>query len=118
MIEWKQSPFRNQLMPKRSDSWATVFQGDLISKYALYHPTHGKARPGGWKILFHEYAAKLINPENSAPPPPPRSFLTKFALLPQDCKAWKHMEVECWHHWKPHECLSLAERRKGGGGQR
>ena len=70
MIEWKQSPFRNQLKPKRSDSWATVFQGDLISKYALYHPTHGKARPGGWKILFHKYAAKLINPENSVPPPP------------------------------------------------
>ena len=38
-------------------------QGDLISTYALYHPTNGKPRPGGRKILFYEYAAKLINPE-------------------------------------------------------
>ena len=75
MIEQKQSPFPNQLYlkPNRSDSRAIVFHGDPISKYILYHPTHGKARPGGRKILFHEYAAKLINPEN-----PP--FLTKFIL--------------------------------------
>ena len=38
-------------------------QGDLISRYALYHPTHVKPIPGGSKILFHEYAARLINPE-------------------------------------------------------
>ena len=56
-------------------------QGDLISKYALYHPTHGKPRPGRRKIIFHEYAAKLINPENPSP-----HFLTKFVLL-----VWEHM---------------------------
>jgi len=38
--------------------------GPYFSKYGLHHPTHGKPRPGGCKILFHEYAAKLINPEN------------------------------------------------------
>ena len=45
-------------------------QEDLISEYALYHLTNGKPRPGGRKILSHEYAAKLINPENSPPPLP------------------------------------------------
>ena len=69
-------------------------QGDLISKYALYRPTHGKPRPGGRKILFHEYDAKLINPEN--PPPLPHEIRT----LAQDRKAWKRMEVDCWHHWE------------------
>ena len=46
-------------------------QGDLISKYALYHPTHGKPIPGRRKnlILFHEYAARLINSEISSPLP-------------------------------------------------
>ena len=39
----------------------------------MYHPTNGKPRPGERKILFHEYAAKLINPED-----PP--FLSKFVL--------------------------------------
>ena len=73
MIEWKQSPLPNQLKPNRSDSWATVFQGDLNSKYTLYHLAHGKAKPGWQKILFHEYAAKLINPEN---PPLPHKIRT------------------------------------------
>ena len=31
-------------------------QEDLISEYALYHPTHGKPRHSGRKILSHEYA--------------------------------------------------------------
>ena len=46
-------------------------QEDHISKYALYHPKHCKGRPGGCKIVFHKYAAKLINPENPPPPPSP-----------------------------------------------
>ena len=45
-------------------------QEDLISAYALYHLTNGKPRPGGRKILSHEYTAKLINPENPPPTPP------------------------------------------------
>ena len=43
MIERKKSPFPYQLKPNRSDSWAIVFHGDLISRYDLYDPTHGKA---------------------------------------------------------------------------
>ena len=64
-IEQEQSPFPNQLKPDRSDSWAIVFSAtreNHISKYTLHHPAYCKPRPGGWKILFHEYAAKLINP--------------------------------------------------------
>ena len=59
-------PFPNQLKPARSDSWAIVYgaNGKLISKYALYHLTHRKPRSGGRKVLFREYTAKLINPEN------------------------------------------------------
>ena len=79
-------------------------QGDLISKYALNHPTHGKPRPGGRKILFHEYAAKLISP----PPPPSRSPSSRksyFGTGPQSLEA--HGEAGCWHHW---ERLSRAER--------
>ena len=66
MIEQEQSPFPNQLKPDIRFLGHCVWrpQEDLISKYALYHPTHGKPRPGGCKILFHKYAAKLINPEN------------------------------------------------------
>ena len=52
-------------------------QEDRISEYALYHLTNGKPRPGGRKILSHEYAAKLMNPENPPPPPAP-AFLTKL----------------------------------------
>ena len=48
----------------------------------------------GRKILFHEYDAKLINPEN---PPLPH----KICTLAQDHKAWKRMEVNSWHHWEP-----------------
>ena len=57
-------------------------QRDLSSKYALYHPTRGKARPGGRKALFHEYAAKLTNPENSP-------FPHEIRTLAQDREAWK-----------------------------
>ena len=64
-----------------------------VSKYALYHPTHGKPRPKGRKILFNECAEKLINPEN--PPSSGNSYLA------QDRKVWKRMEVDCWHHWEP-----------------
>ena len=42
-------------------------QGVLISSYALCHLTHAKQRPGGRKVLFHEYAAKLINPPRKIP---------------------------------------------------
>ena len=73
-------------------------QEDLISEYALYHLTNGKPRPGGRKILSHEYAAKLINPENSPPAPSSRN--------------WKSMEVDCWHHWEPHEGLSRVKHSK------
>ena len=53
-------------------------QGDLISIYALRHPTQGKQRPGpGRKVIFHEYATKIINPEY-----PP--FLTK-------CEHWRRI---------------------------
>ena len=56
-------------------------QKGLISKYALYHPTHGKPRPGGANIsdlmclyvLFNQYVTKIINPQNFP-------FLTKFVL--------------------------------------
>ena len=77
-------------------------QEDHISKYALYHPKHCKGRPGGCKIVFHKYAAKLINPENPSVP-------HEIRTLAQDCKAWKNMEVDCWHH-REHERLSRAGR--------
>ena len=61
----------------------------------LWRVTWFSELPGGRKILFHEYAAKLINPEN-----PPR-LPHEISTLAQDCKAWKRMEVDCWHHWEP-----------------
>ena len=81
-------------------------QEDHISKYTLYHPKHGKPSPGGCKIVFHKYAAKLINPEN--PPPFPSSSRNSLVY---DRKAWKHMEVNCWHHTgrNTHECFSRVE---------
>ena len=81
-------------------------QGDLISKYALYHPTHGKPRPSGRKILFHEYAAKLINQE----PPPPPPFLTKFVLWHRTAKLGSAWRSTADTTGNPHERLSRAER--------
>ena len=82
-IEREQSLFPNQLLKARQIRFLGHClrhpQGDLISKYALYHPTHGKPRSGGRKILFHEHAAKLINPET-----PP--FLTKIVLWHRTAK--------------------------------
>ena len=70
-------------------------QGDLISNYALYHPTHGKPRPRlRCKVLFHEYAAKLIKPENAP-------FPHEIRTLAKDREAWKRMEVDGWHSWDP-----------------
>ena len=80
---------------------AQVF--DMSSKYALYHPTHGKPRPEGRKILFNECAEKLINPENPGENPP---LPEEIRTVGQDRKVWKRMEVNCWHHWEPHERLS------------
>ena len=65
-------------------------------------PLDSKPRPGRRKILFHEYAAKLINPENPSVP-------HEIRTLAQGCKAWKSMEVDCWHH-REHERLSRAGR--------
>lgn len=54
------------------------------------------------KILIHEYATKLINPENS---PLPHEIRT----LVQDRKAWKHIEVDCGTTGNP--MSSSAEER-------
>jgi len=67
-------------------------QEDLISKYALNHPTYGKPRPGGRKVLFNGYAAKLINPEYLP-------FLHEIRKMAQDREAWKRVEDDCWYRW-------------------
>ena len=82
-------------------------QEDLSSNYALYHPTHGKPRPGGHKILFNEYAAKLINPEN-----PP--FLTKFILWHRTAKLGSTWRSTVGITGNPHDRLSRAERGTAG----
>ena len=63
----------------------------LPRSYVLYHPIHGKSRPDGCKILFHKYAAKANQSRKS---PLPHEIRT----LARDRKAWKRMEVDCWHH--------------------
>ena len=67
----------------------------LPRSYVLYHPIHGKTRPDGRKILFHEYAAKANQSRKSLLP-------HEIRTLAQDCKAWRRMEVGCWHHWESH----------------
>ena len=78
-------------------------QGDLISKYALYHPTHSKPRPGRRKILFHEYAAKLINPENPL-------FPHEIRTLAQIAKPGSKWRSTAGTVGTPHLRLSRAER--------
>ena len=63
----------------------------LPRSYVLYHPIHSKSRPDGRKILFHKYAAKANQSRKS---PLPHEIRT----LARDRKAWKRMEVDCWHH--------------------
>ena len=56
------------MIGKEGRSWLVCCL--FFSKYTLYHPTDGKPRPGGCKILLHKYAAKLINQKKFLPPPP------------------------------------------------
>ena len=102
VIELEQSPFPNQLKPDRSDSWAIVFSA-LRRTLFLIALTHGKPRPGGHKILFHECAAKLINPEN-----PP--VIAKFVLWHRTTKLGSAWRLTVGTTGNPHECLSWAER--------
>ena len=66
MIEREQFPFPNQLKRDRSDSWAIAFGAPRVPLFLNTLCT--TPTPGRPKILFDEYAAKLINPET--PPPP------------------------------------------------
>ena len=87
-VKARQTRFLGQSLPRP--------QGDLIFYYALRHPTVGKPIPGpGRKVLFHEYATKLIKPEN---PSFPR--LTKY-------DHWRRIakHVEAHGGGIPHECL-------------
>ena len=78
----------------------------INSQYLITWGLDSPAKCGRHKIQFHEYAARLINPKNSLPPSSQNCSLT------QDCKAWKCMEVDCWHHWEPQEHLSYTERKR------
>ena len=64
----------------------------------LIFSTHWKdctvGAPGGRKVLFHEYATKLMNPENSP-------FPHEIRTLAQEREPWKCMEVDFWHRWDP-----------------
>ena len=82
-------------------------QEDLVSNYALYHPTHGRPRPGGHKILLNKHAAKLINPEN-----PP--FHTKFVLWHRTAKLGSTWRSTIGATGNPHERLGWAERGTAG----
>ena len=82
-------------------------QEDLISNCALCHPTHGKPRPRGHKILFYECATKLINPEN-----PP--FLTKFILWHRTTKLRGTWRSTVGTTGNPHDRLSRAGRGIAG----
>ena len=106
VIELEQSPFPNQLKPDRSDSAAIVFSA-LRRTLFLIALTHGKPRPGGHKILFNEYATKLINPEN-----PP--FLTKFILWHRTVKLGSTWRSTVGTTGNPHDRLSRAERGTAG----
>ena len=77
----------------------------LCSKYAQYHPTHGKPWPGGLKIIFQEYA-EANHCEN---PQLPHEMCT----LAQDRKAWSVWRSTVGTTRNPHERLSQAE--SGGG---
>ena len=107
MIEREQSLFPNQLLKARPirllGHCLRHPQGDLISKYALYHPTHGKPRSGGRKILYHEYAAKLINPENSP-------FLTKIVLWHRTAKLGSTWRSAADTTGNPHNSASVEQR--------
>ena len=72
---------------------AQVF--DMSSKNALYHPTHGKPRPEGRKILF-----------NDAENPP---FRRKFELWLRTAKFGSAWRSTVGTTGNPHERLSRAE---------
>ena len=83
-----------------------MLTSSVISKYAQYHPTHGKPWPGGLKIIFQEFSLRK---------PPTSSRNVYFGAGPQSLK---RMEVDCWYHqepsWAPQS--SREWRGRGGGG--
>ena len=96
MIELEQSPFPNQLKPDRSDSWAIVFSALRRTLFLItLCTTRHMVNQDLVDIKFYSQICCKTN--QSQKPPLPHEIHT----LAQDRKAWKHMEVDCWHHWEP-----------------
>ena len=34
---------------------------ELVNRYALFHPKHGKRKPGRPRLMFHQYIASVIS---------------------------------------------------------
>ena len=66
---------------------------DFINEYALYHPTHGNPGRGRRKQLYHQYIAKLLNPD----------FITtsnEIRATAQNRNVWRRLIVAACR-WQP-----------------
>ena len=71
-------------------------ENELVNRYTLFHPKHGKRKPGHPKLMFHQYIASVIN---QAYPPPPEEIQS----MVKGRKAWRKLVTDCsavgWWWW-------------------
>ena len=63
-------------------------ENELVNRYALFHPKHGKRKPGRPKLMFHQYIASVIS---QAYPPTPEEIRSML----KDRKAWRKLVTDC-----------------------
>ena len=98
------------------------WQGDFLDWLALQH-IHGIEFYVHHVLVYHVLGSQTWWTENSIPQicckanQSRKSPLShKIHTLAQDWKAWKHMKVSCWHHWKPPWMPQPSRERERGRG--
>ena len=67
---------------------------DLVNEFALYYPPHGHSRRGGHKRLYHQYLARVLNPEFQLTP-------AELRLAAQDRGNWRKSLVAACKYQPP-----------------
>ena len=62
---------------------------ELVDRYVLFHPKHGKRKPSRQKLMFDQYIA--ANVISQAYPPTP----DEIRSMVQDWKAWRKLVIDC-----------------------
>ena len=63
-------------------------ENELVNRYALFNPKHGKRRPSRPKLMFHQYIVSVISQAYPRTPEEIRSMV-------KDRKAWRKLVTDC-----------------------